>query len=88
MSKTAVITARLDAETLADLDALAKRLDRPRAWIVARAVEQVVQAETELDKFLQEGQAALARGDSLSQEEMEIWLEARIAARATAQAAE
>ena len=88
MSKSIVITARVDALTATNLDALAARLDRSRAWIVAKAVTQLVEAETAFHDYLRPGEEAIARGDSFSQEEMEDWAAQRIRARSTRQAAE
>ncbi len=77
MSKTTVITARLKPELLAKLDSLAARIDRSRAWVVAKAVERFVEEELEYREFIQAGIDAADRGDLLSQEEMEAWFEAR-----------
>ena len=72
----AVITARIDADTLAALDALAARRERTRAWIVAKAIERYVEAETAFDAFLQEGEDAIARGDYLTHDELVAEIEA------------
>ena len=77
MSKSAVITTRLDNDALARLDALATMLDRSRAWIVAKAVQRYVDEELEFRAFVQEGVDAADRGELISQEEMEAWFEAR-----------
>lgn len=77
MSKTTVITTRLDPELLDKLDALAARMDRSRAWVAAKAVERYVQEELEYRDFIQAGIDAADRGDLVSQEEMEAWFEAR-----------
>lgn len=75
MSKTAVITARLDEETLAELDRLADHHERSRAWLVTKAVKRYVKDESEFLAFLKEGEDAIDRGDSLTQEQMEAWVE-------------
>jgi len=41
MSELVMRSFRLDPETLASLDRLAKRLDRSQAWIVRKAVQQM-----------------------------------------------
>ncbi|MBX9881148.1 MAG: ribbon-helix-helix protein, CopG family [Sphingomonas sp.] len=76
MSKTAVITARLDAETLAALDALAAKRERSRAWLVAKAIKRFVEEEAALDAFLQAGEDDFARGDYLTHEELVAEIEA------------
>lgn len=77
MGKTAVITARLDEETLQSLDALAESQERTRAWLVAKAVKRYVKEETEFRAFLKEGEDAIDRGDYFTQEQMEEWVQAR-----------
>jgi len=69
--KTAVVTSRLTADLLADVDRLARELDRSRAWIVARAIERYVSEELEFIEFIKEGEADLEAGRVHSQEEME-----------------
>jgi predicted transcriptional regulator len=77
MSKTTVITARLEPQQLAKLDALASRIDRSRAWVVAKAVERYVDEELQYREFIQAGIDAADRGELISQEDMEAWFEAR-----------
>jgi len=71
MPKTAVITARIDAELSDRLEALAKDYDRPRGWIVARAVERYVAEESQLLAMIREGEADIEAGHTLTQEEVE-----------------
>lgn len=77
MSKSAVITARLDADSLAKLDRLSTVLDRSRSWIVAKAVQRFVDEELEFRAFIQQGVDEADQGELISQEEMEAWFEAR-----------
>ena len=77
MTKSAVITARLDSEALARLDQLSAMVDRSRAWIVAKAVQRYVDEELEFRAFLQQGVDEADRGELISQEDMEAWFEAR-----------
>lgn len=74
MSRTAIITSRVAEQTSADLDRLAARLERSRAWIVARAVEEFVQSEIELLDSLDEAERQIDRGEFLTQDEMEAWM--------------
>lgn len=71
MPKTAVITARIDADLSNKLDALARDYDRPRGWIVARAVERYVTEETQLLAMIRGGEADIEAGRSFTQEEVE-----------------
>jgi len=77
MSKTSVVTTRLDADLSDRLDTLAAALERSRAWIVSKAVERYVEEELAFRAFIQEGVDAADRGELISQEEMEAWVEAR-----------
>lgn len=81
MSKTNVVTARLDPETLDRLDRLAEYQERSRSWLVAKAVQRYVSEEAAFLDFIQEGEDAVQRGEYFSQDEMERWFEARVAAR-------
>ncbi|UZK65111.1 CopG family ribbon-helix-helix protein [Sphingomonas sp. M1-B02] len=74
MSKTIVITGRIDTETSTSLDRLAASMERSRAWIIARAVEEYVRSETELMDSLDEAEREIDRGEYLTQEEMTAWV--------------
>ena len=74
MAKTAVITGRVPEETSAKLDRLAQRMERSRAWIISRAVEDFVLSETELLDSLDEADRQIDRGEYLTQQEMETWV--------------
>ena len=73
MSKTAVITARIDEDTLQALDALATDQERTRAWLVAKAIKRYVEEETAFRAFIKEGEDAIDRGEYYTQEQMEEW---------------
>ena len=75
MTKSAVITARLDEATLQSLDALAESQERTRAWLVAKAVKRYVKEETEFRAFVKTGEESIDRGDYFTQEQMEEWVE-------------
>lgn len=83
MSKSQVITARIDPETMAMMDRLAKAQGRSRSWLAARAIEKMARAETAFMDFVKEGEDAIARGEYLTQDEMEAWItEMKVGARA------
>jgi predicted transcriptional regulator len=77
MSKTAVVTARIDPETLSGLDKLAGYHERSRAWLVAKAVEQYVRDESAFIAFIKEGEDAIARGDYITHDELISRIKAR-----------
>lgn len=88
MSKTAVITARLDPETLAGLDEIAGRQDRSRAYLVAKAVRNLVDEERNYHAFIQAGIDAADRGELIPHEEVMRQFRARFVEHPDAIAAE
>ena len=82
--KTAAVTAHLNEELVAKLDAIAATSARSRDWIVARALEAYVDQREAFTTFLQAGEDSIEKGDYLTQQEMETWFAAR---RKTADAA-
>jgi predicted transcriptional regulator len=70
MSKTSVVTARLDPETLAALDLLGERQDRSRAWLVGQAIKRYVEEEAGFLAFLKEGDDAIERGDYVTHDDL------------------
>ncbi len=73
MSKTTVVTARINSEIVADLDRLATHYDRSRAWLIANAIDQYVKHENEFVAFVKKGDEDVDNGDVFSQEQMEDW---------------
>ena len=55
MSKSAVITARVDPETLALIDKVVASQGRSRSWFVANAVQRAAEYEADFLAFVQEG---------------------------------
>jgi predicted transcriptional regulator len=70
MSKTAVITARVDEETLALVDRVSKAHNRSRAWFVARAIAEAARQEAEFLAFVQVGIDAADRGELIPHEKV------------------
>jgi predicted transcriptional regulator len=77
MSKSVVITSRIDVALSEQLDALAARTKRSRAWVIQQAIARYVEEETAFWAFVQVGIDAADRGELISQEEMESWFESR-----------
>ncbi len=71
MSKTAVITARIEPELGDRLDQLARDYDRSRGWLVARAIERYVDEESQLLAMIREGEADIEAGRVFTQEDVE-----------------
>lgn len=78
MAATSVITTRLDAETMALVDRVAKAHGRSRAWFAAKAIKQVAETEAEFQAFVQEGIDAIERGDFVEHEVVEAMIDEMI----------
>ena len=76
---SAVITARLDPETLALVDRVASAQGRSRSWFAARAIRHMAEQEAKFLAFVEEGRAAIDRGDYVEHDEVEAMLEQMIA---------
>jgi len=76
MSKTQLITARLDADVAERLDRLGSYYERSRSWLVAKAVAKYVEEETEFFAFLKEGEEAIERDEFITHEDLITEIEA------------
>lgn len=74
-SKT--VSVRLTPETLTKLDTIAAAMQRPRAWLMAHAIERYVDTEAWQITAIQHAADALEQGqaDLLSHDEVQPWLE-------------
>jgi predicted transcriptional regulator len=84
MSKSSVITARIDAETSALVDKIAAAQGRSRSWFAAQAVRRMAEEEAAFLAFVQEGIDAADRGELIPHEEVFAHLRARRARRSAA----
>ena len=71
MSKTAIITARVEPDLAERLDQLARDLDRSRGSLAARAIAQFVEEEAGIVAALREAEADIAAGNLVTQDEVE-----------------
>jgi predicted transcriptional regulator len=76
---SSVITARLDPETLALVDSVAKAQGRSRSWFAAQAIKRAAEAEAEYQAFVQEGIDSADRGELVPHEEVMAELDRMIA---------
>lgn len=70
-------TVRFDPETRAQLDKMAERIDRPRAWIIKEAVAQYLEREAWYLAEVQKGIDDMEAGREISHEEMGARLRAK-----------
>ena len=78
MSKTSVITARLDTDTLALVDKVAKSQGRSRAWFVAKAVQRAAETEADFIAFVQLGLDDIEAGRTVPHQEVVSMLDGMI----------
>lgn len=76
---SSVITTRLDPETLALVDRVAKAQGRSRSWFAAQAIKRAAEAEAEYQAFVQEGIDSADRGELIPHEEVMAELDEMIA---------
>jgi len=79
MSKTAVITTRVDEETLARVDQVAKATGRSRAWFAEKAIREAAEREADFLAFVQVGIDAADRGELIPHEHVVAEIEQMIA---------
>lgn len=72
-----VTTVRFDPEIREQLDKMAERMDRPRAWIIKQAVAQYLERETWHLAEVQKGMDDAEAGRLISHEEIAARLKAK-----------
>src|SRR3546814_559445 len=77
MSKTSVITARINADTLDLVDRIAAAQGRSRSWFAAEAVRRMAEEEAAFLAFVQAGIDSADRGELIPQEAVFERLRAR-----------
>ena len=82
--KNAVITARLDQETLALVDRIAAAQGRSRSWFAAEAIRRVAESEADFIAFVQAGIDSADRGELTPQDQVFAKLRERRHRRAAA----
>ncbi len=81
MNDMVPVIARLDAVTSARVAAAAEARGISDEQYVAEAAKRMADLDEEYRLFIQAGIDAADRGDVVTQAEMEVWFEQRIAAR-------
>lgn len=79
VSKSAVITARIDEETMALVDRVSRAHGRSRAWFAAQAIRKAAEQEAEFLAFVQEGIDDIAAGRFVEHEAAMAELDGMIA---------
>lgn len=81
MPKTVAIGARIDSTLDADLAQLASLLNRPKSWVIARALEAYITTEKQFLDAVQVGLDAAERGEVTPHEDVMERIETKIRTR-------
>ncbi|TAL96066.1 MAG: ribbon-helix-helix protein, CopG family [Paraburkholderia sp.] len=71
---TKTFTAHVPAELAELVDALAQRWDRPRGWVVNRALTDLVEQENERDRLTRIGLESSRAGRTVPHEQVRAWI--------------
>ena len=81
MADSFVFSVRMPAELKRRLEAIAEGMDRPRSWVVNRAVEQYIDEQTWQADAIAKGLASAECGETLPHEDIIAKRELRLAGR-------
>jgi predicted transcriptional regulator len=70
---TKVVTAHIPIELAEKVDALAERLERPRGWIVKKALAAWIEEEELRDRLTREAIAEADAGQLIDHEDVKAW---------------
>jgi len=82
------VSLRVPADMLESIDKVAKSVERPRSWVILRALRFYLADEGQEFLDIQEGIDELDRGEGIPSEQVWAELEAMIAAMRARRAAE
>jgi len=71
--ETRTLTAQVPVELAQEVDALSELLERPRQWIIKKALVQFLAREAEKRRLIQEGLDDVTAGRLLSMEQARAW---------------
>ena len=72
-TETRTITAHVPTQLAEQLDALAAQLERPRGWVVKRALLLYIEREADKDRLTREGLAAVDAGRVVAHAKVKAW---------------
>ncbi len=71
MSSPRIISFRISPEKIAELDGIAKALDRDRSYLLNEAVETYLSEQRRFAAMVEEGREDIRKGRTFSHEEVE-----------------
>lgn len=73
VAETRTLTAQVPIELAQEVDALSEQIERPRQWIIKRALVQYLAREAEKRRLIQEGLDDVTAGRFVSMEQARAW---------------
>ena len=73
LMQTRVITAHIPLDLADKVDAAAERLERPRGWIVKKALAAWIEEEERRDRLTREAMAEVRAGQGIDEAEVKAW---------------
>ncbi|WP_248324140.1 MULTISPECIES: CopG family ribbon-helix-helix protein [unclassified Caballeronia] len=73
VTETRTLTAQVPVELAREVDALSELLERPRQWIIKKALVQFLAREAEKRRLIQEGLDDVTAGRLTSMEQARAW---------------
>lgn len=70
---TRVVTAHIPQELAEKVDALAERLDRPRGWVVKKALAAWIEEDELRDRLTREALAEVDSGLGIDDTDLKAW---------------
>jgi predicted transcriptional regulator len=71
--QTRVVTAHIPIDLAEKVDALAERLERPRGWIVKKALAAWIEEDELRDQFTRDAMAEARSGLGVDDSEVKAW---------------
>lgn len=72
-AQTRTLTAQVSVELAQEVDELSELIDRPRQWIVKKALVQFLAREAEKRRLIQEGLDDVSAGRMVPMEKVRAW---------------
>jgi predicted transcriptional regulator len=73
VAETRTLTAQVPVELAEEVDALSEQIERPRQWIIKKALVQYLAREAEKRRLIQEGLDDVTAGRFVSMEQARVW---------------
>ncbi|HDR9504203.1 TPA: CopG family transcriptional regulator [Burkholderia cepacia] len=73
VTETRTLTAQVPVELAVEVDALSEQIERPRQWIIKKALVQYLAREAEKRRLIQEGLDDVTAGRLVPMEQARAW---------------